>query len=219
MYSLSYFLLLSSSIPPLCTSSTSYTWCCCWCWCCYSPTTEEVLRSGSAIWMSSDGYLMLYGTFNDTHVEEQKFTWYGAANSVNGNGYLYPEIRSLRYEFFLINSLSNALWAPSSRWRSHMFLIESSLRSAGIEWGLCYVSKKIGCTVHPWIYFIHLQFKCKWRIKLKIEPHSGYTDLFYFILLKQVECSTKWSKRQDLFICEDHLFFVPSVWNTMATWN
>lgn len=46
--------------------------------------------------MSSDGYLMLYGTFNDSLVEEQKFAWYGTKNSLNGNSDLYPEIRSLR---------------------------------------------------------------------------------------------------------------------------
>lgn len=46
--------------------------------------------------MSSDGYLMLYATFNDSLVEEQKFPWYGTPNPGTGSGYLYPEIRSLR---------------------------------------------------------------------------------------------------------------------------
>lgn len=81
------------SIPAHTTRPSSLRHCHLW------RYAEEVLRSGSAIWMSSDGYLMLYGTFNDTHVEEQKFTWYGAAESANGNGNLYPEIRSLRYEY------------------------------------------------------------------------------------------------------------------------
>lgn len=40
---------------------------------------------------------MLYGTFNDTSVEEQHYAWYGtAAGATAGNAYLYPEIRSLR---------------------------------------------------------------------------------------------------------------------------
>lgn len=57
---------------------------------------EEILGSSSAIWMSNDGYLMLYGTFNDSLVDEQRFAWYGAGSATTGNAYLYPEIRSLR---------------------------------------------------------------------------------------------------------------------------
>ena len=55
--------------------------------------TEEVLSSNQALWMSDDGHLMLYGTFNDTLVEEQRFPWF----AVQDEGKLYPEIRSLRY--------------------------------------------------------------------------------------------------------------------------
>lgn len=57
---------------------------------------EELLSSPAAIWMSTDGYLMLYGSFNDSLVEEQRFSWYGTTNALSGNAYLYPEIRSLR---------------------------------------------------------------------------------------------------------------------------
>ncbi|KAG5683000.1 hypothetical protein PVAND_012312 [Polypedilum vanderplanki] len=57
---------------------------------------EEILNSNTAIWMSNDGHLMLYGVFNDTNVMEQKFPWYGSTAD-NGNVNLYPEIRSLRY--------------------------------------------------------------------------------------------------------------------------
>lgn len=46
--------------------------------------------------MSSDGFLMLFGTFNDSLVDEQKFAWYGTTNPLTGNAYLYPEIRALR---------------------------------------------------------------------------------------------------------------------------
>lgn len=46
--------------------------------------------------MSTDGYLMLFGSFNDSMVEEQKFSWYGTTGSMSGNTNLYPEIRSLR---------------------------------------------------------------------------------------------------------------------------
>ncbi|KAJ9579403.1 hypothetical protein L9F63_024489, partial [Diploptera punctata] len=54
---------------------------------------EEVLSSNQALWMSDDGHLLLYATFNDTLVEEQRFPWFG----VQDEGKLYPEIRSLRY--------------------------------------------------------------------------------------------------------------------------
>lgn len=59
---------------------------------------EEILHTNHAIWMSDDGNLMLYGSFNDSMVHEQHFAWYGTtSNGGNANAYLYPEIRSLRY--------------------------------------------------------------------------------------------------------------------------
>uniref|UniRef100_A0A1A9ZFA6 Venom dipeptidyl peptidase 4 n=1 Tax=Glossina pallidipes TaxID=7398 RepID=A0A1A9ZFA6_GLOPL len=81
---------------------------------------EEILNSNNAIWMSHDGHMMLYASFNDSLVQEQHFAWYGTAgDSDSGVGlfglgvgtlastlsgtsghtdaYLYPEIRSLRY--------------------------------------------------------------------------------------------------------------------------
>ncbi|KAG7188926.1 hypothetical protein KM043_008527 [Ampulex compressa] len=53
---------------------------------------EEVLRSAKAIWMSPDGHMMLYASFNDSLVEEMHISWFG-----EGNKALYPDIRSLRY--------------------------------------------------------------------------------------------------------------------------
>ncbi|KAJ8870518.1 hypothetical protein PR048_029541 [Dryococelus australis] len=53
---------------------------------------EEILRSSQALWMSDDGHMMLYATFNDSHVEEQRFPWFGLPEDRR-----YPEIRSLRY--------------------------------------------------------------------------------------------------------------------------
>ncbi|EDW76193.2 uncharacterized protein Dwil_GK14793 [Drosophila willistoni] len=86
---------------------------------------EEILHTNNAIWISNDGHLLLYASFNDTHVQEQHFAWYGttgpsggaaaaaataggnaggttstSSSSSNGNNphsNLYPEIRSLRY--------------------------------------------------------------------------------------------------------------------------
>ncbi|XP_035782023.1 venom dipeptidyl peptidase 4-like isoform X3 [Anopheles albimanus] len=55
---------------------------------------EEILQTNKAIWLSADGHLMLYTTFNDTLVQEQQFAWYGTPS---GDINLYPEIRSLRY--------------------------------------------------------------------------------------------------------------------------
>ena len=51
--------------------------------------------------MSDDGHLMLYATFNDTLVEEQRFPWFGTKDESN----VYPEIRSLRYPKVNIFSL------------------------------------------------------------------------------------------------------------------
>lgn len=53
---------------------------------------EEILRSAEAIWMSKDGHLMLYASFNDSLVQEMKIPWFG-----EGSKALYPDIRSLRY--------------------------------------------------------------------------------------------------------------------------
>ncbi|XP_025073076.1 inactive dipeptidyl peptidase 10 isoform X3 [Pogonomyrmex barbatus] len=53
---------------------------------------EEILHSGEAIWMSPDGHMILYASFNDSLVEEMHISWFG-----EGNKALYPDIRSLRY--------------------------------------------------------------------------------------------------------------------------
>jgi len=50
------------------------------------------LHSGEAIWMSPDGHMMLYASFNDSLVEEMHISWFG-----EGSKALYPDIRSLRY--------------------------------------------------------------------------------------------------------------------------
>lgn len=50
------------------------------------------MHSGRAIWMSPDGHMMLYASFNDSLVEEMHISWFG-----EGNKALYPDIRSLRY--------------------------------------------------------------------------------------------------------------------------
>ncbi|KAF5283304.1 hypothetical protein FQA39_LY17351 [Lamprigera yunnana] len=54
---------------------------------------EEILGTNNAIWISRDGHMLVYATFNDTLVEELKFPWYGSLTE----GRLYPDIRSLRY--------------------------------------------------------------------------------------------------------------------------
>lgn len=53
---------------------------------------EEILQSSQAIWMSKDGHMMLYASFNDSLVEEMHISWFGAENKN-----LYPETLSLRY--------------------------------------------------------------------------------------------------------------------------
>lgn len=54
---------------------------------------EEILGTNSAIWMSNDGHMMVFASFNDTLVEELRFPWYGSPSEDR----LYPDIRSLRY--------------------------------------------------------------------------------------------------------------------------
>lgn len=46
-----------------------------------------------AFWMSKDGHMLVFATFNDSLVEELRFPWYGSPSE----GRLYPDIRSLRY--------------------------------------------------------------------------------------------------------------------------
>ncbi|XP_017888921.1 inactive dipeptidyl peptidase 10 isoform X3 [Ceratina calcarata] len=53
---------------------------------------EEILHRAEAIWMSPDGHMMLYASFNDSLVEEMHISWFG-----EGQKALYPDIRSLRY--------------------------------------------------------------------------------------------------------------------------
>lgn len=50
------------------------------------------MHCAEAIWMSPDGHLMLYASFNDSLVEQMHIFWFG-----EGNKALYPDIRSLRY--------------------------------------------------------------------------------------------------------------------------
>ncbi|XP_045483534.1 inactive dipeptidyl peptidase 10 isoform X2 [Harmonia axyridis] len=54
---------------------------------------EEILGSNSALWMSNDGLLLAFASFNDSLVEELRFPWYGSTDETR----LYPDIRSLRY--------------------------------------------------------------------------------------------------------------------------
>ncbi|XP_048000890.1 dipeptidyl aminopeptidase-like protein 6 [Leguminivora glycinivorella] len=58
---------------------------------------EEILKARSALWMSADGHMVLYATFNDTLVLEQKFPWYGPSLDTDDPAKTYPEIRSVRY--------------------------------------------------------------------------------------------------------------------------
>lgn len=55
------------------------------------------MHRAEAIWMSSDGHMMLYASFNDSLVEEMHISWFG-----EGNKALYPDIRSLRYPKVII---------------------------------------------------------------------------------------------------------------------
>ncbi|XP_013144764.1 PREDICTED: prolyl endopeptidase FAP, partial [Papilio polytes] len=58
---------------------------------------EEILKSRTALWMSGDGHMVLYATFNDSLVREHRFPWYGPALDTDDPAKTYPEIRSVRY--------------------------------------------------------------------------------------------------------------------------
>ncbi|KPJ18468.1 Inactive dipeptidyl peptidase 10 [Papilio machaon] len=58
---------------------------------------EEILKTRTALWMSGDGHMVLYATFNDSLVREQRFPWYGAALDTDDPAKTYPEIKSVRY--------------------------------------------------------------------------------------------------------------------------
>ncbi|XP_064553883.1 uncharacterized protein Dpp10 isoform X2 [Drosophila montana] len=47
---------------------------------------EEILHTNNAIWLSDDGQLLLYASFNDTHVQEQHFAWYGTTSTGAAGG-------------------------------------------------------------------------------------------------------------------------------------
>ncbi len=58
-------------------------------------STEEILRSNTALWFSPDGRRLLYINFNDSTVEEQSYQWYGTIE--DSNAHLYPTIKKVRY--------------------------------------------------------------------------------------------------------------------------
>ncbi|KAL7741855.1 hypothetical protein ACLKA6_012072 [Drosophila palustris] len=47
---------------------------------------EEILHANNAIWVSDDGQRLLYASFNDTHVQEQHFAWYGTTSAGTAGG-------------------------------------------------------------------------------------------------------------------------------------
>lgn len=57
--------------------------------------TEEIRQTSPALSLSKDGHLLLYATFNDSGVHQQRFMSYGS-NSDGREHHLYPEVVSLR---------------------------------------------------------------------------------------------------------------------------
>lgn len=56
--------------------------------------TEEVLSSGSALWISPDGNRLAFAWFNDTDVDDFKYYLYGDPGSLEDQ---YPEVVTLKY--------------------------------------------------------------------------------------------------------------------------
>lgn len=63
---------------------------------------EIILKSGHAMWISPNGNMLLYASFNSSLVEEQQIVWYGSQIEVINRAYIskdhkgYSEIRTTR---------------------------------------------------------------------------------------------------------------------------
>lgn len=55
---------------------------------------NEILKTAHTMWFSPDGLYLLYLSFNNTAIEEYKYTWYGAEA---GQQEIYPEIKTFRF--------------------------------------------------------------------------------------------------------------------------
>lgn len=54
---------------------------------------SEILKTSHTMWFSPDSVYLLYLTFNDSMVEEYKYTWYDARKP----DIKYPKIKSIKY--------------------------------------------------------------------------------------------------------------------------
>lgn len=54
----------------------------------------EVLRLDRALWFSPDGQTLMYTTYNDSLVQQHKYSWYGLDQQEPP---AYPSIKTLRY--------------------------------------------------------------------------------------------------------------------------
>lgn len=54
---------------------------------------NEILKTSHALWFSPDGSHLMYLTFNDTLVDEYKYTWYDGGSPI----IKYPRIKTVRY--------------------------------------------------------------------------------------------------------------------------
>lgn len=63
---------------------------------------EEILDSRTALWMSADGHIVLYATFNDSLVHEQKYPWYGAALDTDEPAKVYKHKKRLFTKHFYL---------------------------------------------------------------------------------------------------------------------
>ena len=64
--SLSYYNSSSKAISPFVNHCSLFL------------VSEEVLSANNALWWSQDGSKILYGSFDDTHVKDFRFPFYGS---------------------------------------------------------------------------------------------------------------------------------------------
>lgn len=68
---------------------------------CIFSITEEIFDSQKAFWVSNDGTLLLYATFNDTNVGQMTFPWFSSNTVIPAGGLTsrgsFPTQKSQRY--------------------------------------------------------------------------------------------------------------------------
>lgn len=81
--------------------------------------SEDILKSGHAVWISPDGGGLVFATFDDSKVEEVQFELYGDGDgdgnpgSSSGESDPYPKVSTMRYPKAGSRNPDVSLWLVS----------------------------------------------------------------------------------------------------------